>query len=86
MSRLGALIPHKHVRFCESLLGLAGYIRGVLDTESMTIDGLYTFLHSPQSTWLVKPDFTEVILALDILLILKQIELTGENHIQRVMP
>ena len=83
MSRLGALVPHKHVRFCESLLGLAGYIYGVL-VEPMTIDGLYSFLNSSQSTWLVKPDFAEVVLALDILLILKQIELTGENHIKKV--
>ena len=84
MSHLGALVPHKHVRFCESLLGLAGYIRGVL-VEPTTIDSLYSFLNSSQSTWLVKPDFTEVVLALDILLILKQIELVGENHIQRAV-
>jgi len=83
MNRLGALIPHKHVRFCESLLGLAGYIRTLL-AEPMTIDGLYSFLNSTQSAWRVKPDFSEVVLALDILLILKQVELVGENHIQRV--
>jgi len=83
MSHLGAIVPHKHVRFCESLLGLAGYIRALL-VEPMTIDGLYSFLNSPQSTWLIQPNFTEVVLALDILLILKQIEPVGENHIQRI--
>jgi hypothetical protein len=83
MSHLEALMPHKHVRFCESLLGLAGYIRAVL-VEPMTIDGLYSFLNSSESAWLIKPDFTEVVLAIDVLLILKQVTLVGENHIQRI--
>lgn len=83
MSHLLALMPHKHVRFCESLLGLAGYIRTVL-MEPMTIDGLYNFLNSSQSAWSIRPNFTEVVLAIDILLILKQVILVGENHIQRV--
>ena len=84
MSHLGALVPHKHVRFCESLLGLAGYIRTLL-VEPMTIDGLYSFLNSTNSKWIIQPNFTEVVLALDILLILKQIEPVGENHIRRII-
>lgn len=83
MSHLGALVPHKHVRFCESLLGLAGYVRTLL-TAPMTLDNLHSFLNSSQSTWLIKPNFTEVVLAVDILMCLKQVELGHMDHILRV--
>ena len=84
MNRLGALFPHKHVRFCESLLGLAGYILTLLN-DPMTLDEIYSYLHSQKSGWYIQPDFTEIVLAVDILLCLKQVKLERMDRIRKVV-
>lgn len=79
------LLPHKHVRFCDSLIGLAGFIRGLL-TEPRTLDELWALLDRDNSGWLTRPSFTHVVLAVDILFALKQIELTNGNRLRRLSP
>ena len=61
-----ALLPHKHVRFSESLIGLAGYIRSRL-TEPRTLDELWAMLESDTTDWPSRPSFTQIILAVDVL-------------------
>lgn len=75
------LLPHKHIRFCESLIGLAGYIRQLLD-KPRTIDELYSILTSSDSTWLYKPSFEQVVSAVVILFTIGQITETNNNKLQ----
>ena len=77
------LIPHKHVRFCESLIGLAGFLRGLLD-EPRTLDELWALVDRDNSGWLNRPSFYNMVLAINILFALKQIELTSSNRIRRI--
>jgi hypothetical protein len=80
-----ALLPHKHVRFCDSLLGLAGFIRGLL-TEPRTVDELWALIDRENSGWLARPSFTHVVLAIHILFALKEVELTRSNRLRRISP
>ena len=75
------LLPHKHIRFCESLIGLAGYIRQLLNNP-LTIDELYLLLDNPDSTWLYKPSFEQVVSAVVILFAIGQISETDNNKLQ----
>lgn len=75
------LLPHKHIRFCESLIGLAGYIRQLLN-KPLTIDEVYTLLNSSDSVWLYKPSFEQVVSAVVILFAIGQISETDNNKLQ----
>lgn len=74
------LLPHKHIRFCESLIGLAGYIRQLLD-KPRTIDELYSMLNGSSSAWLYKPSFEQVVSAVVILFAIGQIAETDSNKL-----
>lgn len=74
------MLPHKHIRFCESLIGLAGYIRQLLD-KPKTVDELYDMLNSPHSDWLYKPSFEQVVLAVVILFAIGQIAEADNNKL-----
>jgi hypothetical protein len=75
------LLPHKHIRFCESLIGLAGYIRQLLN-KPLTIDEVYTILNSSESVWLYKPSFEQVVSAVVILFAIGQISETDNNKLK----
>jgi hypothetical protein len=75
------LLPHKHIRFCESLIGLAGCIRQLLD-KPRTVDDLYSILNSSSSVWLYKPSFEQVVTAVVILFAIGQIAETDNNQLQ----
>lgn len=74
------LLPHKHIRFCESLIGLAGHIRQLLD-KPRTIDELYSMLNSSNSAWLYKPSFEQVVSAVVILFAIGQVAETDSNKL-----
>lgn len=74
------LLPHKHIRFCESLIGLAGCIRQLLD-KPRTVDDLYSILNAPNSAWLYKPSFEQVVSAVVILFAIGQITETDNNKL-----
>ena len=78
-----ALFPHKHVRFCDSLIGLAGFVLGFLD-EPRTIDEIMVLLAKNSEKWPGHFSFAYTVLALDILYALKQIELTDGDRIIRI--
>lgn len=82
MNIQAALIPHKHVRFCDSIVAIAGFIRTLL-IEPRTIDELWTIITQPNSGWLTQPPFEYLVYAIDTLFSLKQIELIeGEARIK----
>ena len=83
MNIQNTLLPHKHVRFCDSLIGLAGFVRTFL-SEPRTIDELWNLVDRENSGWFSRPQFSHLVLAIDILFALKQIELIGNNRIQNI--
>lgn len=76
------LLPHKHIRFCESLIGLAGHIRQLLKTPQ-TVDDLHLILTSNNSTWPYKPTFEQVVSSIVILFAIGQI-IEEDNKLQVV--
>lgn len=81
MSIQNALLPHKHVRFCDSVIALSGYLRQLL-TEPRTIEELWTLVDRDQSDWPVRPHFNHVVLALDVLYAIKQVKLSQDGRVQ----
>lgn len=75
------LLPHKHIRFCESLIGLAGCVRQLLNNP-LTIDELYSLLNSQDSVWLYKPSFEQLVSAVVILFAIGQVIETDDNKLQ----
>jgi hypothetical protein len=75
-----ALLPHKHVRFSESTIAVAGLIRALLD-EPRTIEELEALLH--RQRWPRRPAFSEVVLAADILFAINEIHLLPDGRLKR---
>ncbi|SMO33219.1 ABC-three component system middle component 6 [Ruegeria faecimaris] len=61
-----AVAPHDHVRFCDSVVGLAGKIRDLI-TVPKTIDELQSFLNRSDSGWPGQVDFEKITLAVTLL-------------------
>ena len=78
-----ALIPHKHVRFGDSLLALAGYVRTILHTP-YNIDELWHKVQRDYPEWMQEPSFMQLVYAIDILYALQIIELQDDNRIKVV--
>jgi len=76
------LLPHKHVRFCKSLIAIAGYIRLLIDGP-VSIEELWVKIEKNNKSTIIAPSFTQFMLAVDILFFIKQITLDNEN---RIMP
>lgn len=74
------LLPHKHVRFSSSLLAIAGYVRELL-SEPHTLDEIWTILESKRSHSPIKPSFTQLILAVDLLFAIRQAQSDAEGRI-----
>lgn len=74
------LLPHKHIRFSESLIGLAGFVRQLLK-KPHTIDEVWEILNRNDSNWLYKPTFEQVVIAVVILFALGQIRETDNQQL-----
>lgn len=74
------LLPHKHVRFSNSLIAIAGYIRSLIDGP-VSIEELWLKIERKNKTTIITPSFTQFMLAVDILFCIKQITLDNENRI-----
>ncbi|WP_145526433.1 ABC-three component system middle component 6 [Yersinia rohdei] len=74
------LLPHKHIRFSNSLVAIAGYIRTIIE-EPLSIDELWLKVEQKKATELIKPSFTQFIFAIDILFCIKQIVVDEEGRI-----
>lgn len=81
MSIQNVLIPHKHVRFSDSIIALAGFLRFLL-VEAKTIDELWVEIGRSSNKWLGNPSFTHLILAIDVLYAIKQVEFVSEGRIR----
>ncbi len=80
MSIRTALIPSKHVRFSDSIIGLAGYLRQLL-SEPCTLDELWVQIDSDSSGWNSRPSFTNMELAVDLLYAIGAIQSAGEDRL-----
>jgi len=85
MTTRTALLPHKHIRFCDSLVALAGHLRGYLK-EPRTVDELWATLNRDSNKWLGKPSFTSMVLALDVLFAVGQIKTVADGRVLLVTP
>jgi len=80
MSIRTALIPHKHVRFSDSIIGLSGHIRQILK-EPHTLDELWAQIDRDSFEWISRPSFLYMVLAVDVLYAIGAVELIGEGRI-----
>jgi len=78
-----ALLPHKHVRFSDSIIGLAGHVRKLI-IQPMTIDEILSDVSRSTSDWPSNPSFTHVVLALDVLFALGQVESISDGRVRVV--
>jgi hypothetical protein len=76
-----ALLPHKHVRFSESIIAVAGLVRTLL-SEPRSLDELVSLVN--QHRWPRRPSFTELVLAVDVLFAVRQIQMLPEGRIRRL--
>ncbi|WP_272915727.1 ABC-three component system middle component 6 [Aristophania vespae] len=75
-----AVAPHDHVRFSDSVVGLAGKVREILK-EPMTIDELQTLLYRRDSGWPGQVDFGKVVLAITLLYTIGAANITDGDRI-----
>lgn len=72
-------MPNKHIFFSDSLLAVAGLLRSKLIIKPLSLDELWLNIKHDDS--LIKPDFTEVVLAINILYAIKQIKLNEYSEL-----
>lgn len=77
------LIPHKHIRFSESILLLAGFVRTHILDRPQTLDELWTRLQSLRKdhVWLDDVSFSRLVLAVDVLFAIGQIDSIKDDYI-----
>jgi hypothetical protein len=80
MNIQAALLPHKHVKFSASLIAVAGYVRGYL-SEPRTVDELWSLIESNKQHTKIKPTFTQLVLAVDILFAIQQVTANSDGRI-----
>lgn len=72
-------MPNKHILFSDSLLAVAGLLRAKLMSKPLTLDELWLTLKNDNS--IIQPDFTDVVLAIDILYAIRQIKLNDYSEL-----
>jgi hypothetical protein len=84
MSTPAALLPHKHVRFSDSTLGVAGKLRSMLD-QPRSIDELQVLLdHARSQGWPGRAILGDIIGALNVLYALGEVEMGAEGRVRSV--
>jgi hypothetical protein len=78
-----ALLPHKHVRFSESTLALAGRIRMLL-VQPRSVDELWSMVSHNADRWPSVSSFTQLVLALDVLYAIGQVNATVDGRVFNV--
>lgn len=78
------LMPDKHIRIAESLLGLSTFILEAL-TSPRTVDDLWAVLQQDMSNkaYPANQTFENLVLSLDVLFALGTIELSDSGIIKR---
>ena len=75
MTILTSFMPNKHILFCNSLLAIAGVVRLKLKGTPKTVDELWVELKDSSQSSLIQFDFTQLILALNLLFAINQLQL-----------
>lgn len=75
-----ALLPHKHVRFCDSIVALAGYCKRFLG-QPRTMDELNALINNVDEPWLGKPTFTHIVFAVYLLFSIGIVECLSDGRI-----
>lgn len=78
MTRLSNILPNKHVRFSDSILALAGFLRQFLD-RPRSVDELWAIITDNKDRWPAQPTFTSLVLAIDTLFALGLVVPTGDD-------
>ena len=79
------ILPSKHIRFSESLLGLGGVILEILQTP-MTIDEIwnqYQIINKDRKKLPAYHNFENIILAVNFLFLINAIQLNTENKLEK---
>ncbi len=79
-----ALLPHSHIKFCESIIALAGFVRKLLEAAPKNVDELWVEITKNTNQWFAKVSFTHLILAIDVLFAIKQIESLSDGRFKRI--
>jgi hypothetical protein len=77
------ILPSKHIRFSESLLGLGGIILNFIN-EPLTIDEIwykYSKINNSKKEFPAYHNFDNVVLAIDYLYLIGVIELNDKGKI-----
>lgn len=83
MNIQSALIPHKHTRFSDAIITLAGRVRVLLD-QPHTVDELWSIVSNHSEEWGGAVSFTHLVLAIDTLFAIHQIEVVAEGRVRCV--
>lgn len=77
------ILPSKHIKVSESLLGLGGYIMRALSNEPKTVEDLWTTVEklNQDRKFGAYHGFDNLVLALDFLFIIQAINITPEGFI-----
>lgn len=84
MNIQSSLIPHKHVRFCDSIIAVGGLVKSVL-TEPMTVDEIWASLHKNSLNWPSKPNFTNMLMGIYVLFAIRQVELLENGRLRVII-
>lgn len=76
-----ALLPQKHISFGESLVGLAGRVRSVLQKGPTTIDQLLIGLTGTGDGSMSSPTTEHLVLAITLLYAIKQANMDEDGRL-----
>lgn len=79
-----SLIPHKHVRFAGSLIGMAGHVRQYINDTPISLDGLWARIQSDDNS-IFDLDFTQLVYSLDILCCIQAITINESGLIHTIL-
>lgn len=75
------ILPNKHIRFANSLVAIAGYVKNYLN-EPRNVDELWALVNSDSN--IISPTFTQLILAIDLLFAIKVVNSDFEGRIHLI--
>ena len=81
------IMPTKHIRFSESLLGLSGIILNIL-SEPMTVDEIwykYSEINNTKNKFPAYHNFDNLVLATNCLFLIGAIEIDSKGKLQHAV-
>lgn len=77
------LLPHKHLRFSDSILGIGGLVKSVLK-EPMTVDEIWSAIHKNSHQWPGKISYTNMVMGIYVLFTIGHLELMDNERLRVV--